>query len=127
MTYFTEPGRLFTCRLKNPNNMTFKSCKVATKPFDGQKPGTSGLRKPVKTFQQANYTENFVQCTLNGGLGDKLKGSTVVVGGDGRFFGKEAVDIIIKMCAGNGVRASHTLSCLKRGISSFLQKFKIKN
>ena len=82
--------------------MGFKSVTVASKPFDGQKPGTSGLRKATKIFMQDHYTENFVQCTLSA-MGDKLKGSTLVVGGDGRYYGKEASEKIIKMCAGNGV------------------------
>jgi len=75
---------------------------VATRPFEGQKPGTSGLRKTVKVFQQENYTENFVQSILSS-IGDKLVGCTLVVGGDGRYFMSEATDIIIKMAAGNGV------------------------
>jgi phosphoglucomutase len=82
--------------------MAYSSKKVPTTVFDGQKPGTSGLRKAVKVFQQPNYTENFVQSTLNV-LGDKLAGCTLVVGGDGRFFGKQAVGIIVSMCAANGV------------------------
>ncbi|XP_041359453.1 phosphoglucomutase-1-like [Gigantopelta aegis] len=76
---------------------------VPTKPFDGQKPGTSGLRKSVKVYQQPSYTENFIQATLSAAVGASLKGSTLVVGGDGRYFGKEATDLIIKMCAANGV------------------------
>ena len=75
---------------------------VATKPFDGQQPGTSGLRKATKVFMQPHYTENFVQCTLDA-MGDKLRGSTLVVGGDGRYFGTEATEKIIQMCAANGV------------------------
>lgn len=77
--------------------------EVATSPFEGQKPGTSGLRKPVKVFQQTNYTENFAQCILDA-LGDKKRGCTLVLGGDGRFFNREAVSIIIKLCAANEVR-----------------------
>jgi len=77
-------------------------CIFPTTPFEGQKPGTSGLRKAVKVFQQKNYTENFVQATLFA-LGKELKGSTLVVGGDGRFFMKECTDIIIKMAAANKV------------------------
>lgn len=72
---------------------------VFTKPFDGQKPGTSGLRKPVKTFQQANYTENFIQSILDA-IGEK---SSLILGGDGRYFSKEAIQIIVAMCAANGV------------------------
>ncbi|XP_066989333.1 phosphoglucomutase-1 [Macrobrachium rosenbergii] len=83
--------------------MTLTGVTKATKPYEGQKPGTSGLRKAVKVFQQENYTENFVQCILSAMEG-ALHGCTLVVGGDGRFFGKEAVAIIIKMCAANGVR-----------------------
>jgi len=75
---------------------------IPTQPFDGQKPGTSGLRKTVKVFQQPNYTQNFVQSILSS-IGSGLEGSTQVVGGDGRFYMKEATDIIIKMCAANGV------------------------
>ncbi|EIW79432.1 phosphoglucomutase [Coniophora puteana RWD-64-598 SS2] len=74
---------------------------VATKPFDGQKPGTSGLRKRVKVFQQEHYTENFVQAIF-----DSIKpdGMTLVVGGDGRFFSPEAVQIILKIGSANGVK-----------------------
>ncbi|GAB5590056.1 hypothetical protein Unana1_04956 [Umbelopsis nana] len=77
---------------------------VPTTPYDGQKPGTSGLRKRVKVFQQANYTENFIQATLEaipepGGA----KGATLVIGGDGRFYIPEALQIIAKLSAGAGV------------------------
>ncbi|KAL7641831.1 UNVERIFIED_CONTAM: hypothetical protein RMT77_007705 [Armadillidium vulgare] len=82
--------------------MALKILTVSTKPFEGQKPGTSGLRKAVKVFQKENYTENFVQSILSS-QGESLLGKTLVVGGDGRFFGKEAVEIIIKMCAANKV------------------------
>lgn len=85
--------------------MAIKVLTVATKPFDGQQPGTSGLRKATKVFMQPHYTENFVQSTLLA-LGDQLKGSTLVVGGDGRFYGKEATLKIIQMCAANGVSQS---------------------
>ncbi|XP_050333006.1 phosphoglucomutase [Bactrocera neohumeralis] len=75
---------------------------VATKPYEGQKPGTSGLRKKVKVFTQQNYTENFVQCILDAN-GAALEGSLLVVGGDGRYYCKEAAELIIRMCAANGV------------------------
>ncbi|KAJ3330883.1 Phosphoglucomutase-2 [Blyttiomyces sp. JEL0837] len=76
--------------------------QVATTPFDGQKPGTSGLRKRVKVFQQEHYTQNFIQATLSA-IPNGPEGSTLVVGGDGRYFGQEAVQIIIKLAAGNKV------------------------
>ena len=71
-------------------------------PFEGQKPGTSGLRKAVRVFQQQNYTENFVQASL-WALEKQLAGATLVVGGDGRFFMDTCTSIIIKMCAANSV------------------------
>lgn len=75
---------------------------VATKPFDGQKPGTSGLRKRVSVFEQEHYTENFVQCILSAIPGG-ARGATLVVGGDGRYFSKPAVNKIVRIAAGNGV------------------------
>ncbi|XP_030384942.1 phosphoglucomutase [Scaptodrosophila lebanonensis] len=75
---------------------------VTTTPYEGQKPGTSGLRKKVKVFTQKNYTENFVQCILDAN-GAALNGSTLVVGGDGRYYCKEAAELIIRICAANGV------------------------
>uniref|UniRef100_A0A182Q403 phosphoglucomutase (alpha-D-glucose-1,6-bisphosphate-dependent) n=1 Tax=Anopheles farauti TaxID=69004 RepID=A0A182Q403_9DIPT len=83
--------------------MSVKVETVATTPYEGQKPGTSGLRKKVKVFTQKNYTENFVQCILDAN-GSALAGSTLVVGGDGRYFCKEAAELIVRLCAANGVR-----------------------
>lgn len=74
---------------------------IDTKPFDGQKPGTSGLRKKVSVFQQPHYLANFVQSVFD--ALDDLKGATLVIGGDGRFYNEEAVQIILKMAAANGV------------------------
>ncbi|CAL9201021.1 unnamed protein product [Musa hybrid cultivar] len=82
----------------------FTMTRKETVPFDGQKPGTSGLRKKVSVFKQPNYLHNFVQSTFNALPADKVKGATVVVSGDGRYFSKDAVQIIIKMAAANGVR-----------------------
>lgn len=73
---------------------------IVTKPFDDQKPGTSGLRKPTKTFLKENYVENFIQSIFNT-IGESLHGRTLVVGGDGRFHMKECVETIVKIAAAN--------------------------
>ena len=73
---------------------------VSTQPFEGQRPGTSGLRKKVKVFQQAHYLENFVQAVFDS-IGD-FGGQTLVVGGDGRYFNREAIQTILKMAAASG-------------------------
>lgn len=83
--------------------MNYSIETVKTRKYDGQKPGTSGLRKSVGTFQQENYTENFIQSILNS-LGRDLEGAVLVVGGDGRYFGREAISLIIKIAAANAVR-----------------------
>lgn len=82
--------------------MTLSSVIIPTAPFEGQKPGTSGLRKKVKEFMEKHYTENFIQCILDA-LGDKVKGATLVVGGDGRYFTTQAINMIIRITAANGV------------------------
>jgi phosphoglucomutase len=73
---------------------------VQTKPFEGQKPGTSGLRKKVPVFQQAHYAENFIQSIFDGL--DGFKGNTLVIGGDGRYFNREVIQTTIRMAAANG-------------------------
>ena len=72
-----------------------------TTPYDDQKPGTSGLRKKVSVFRQRHYLENFVQSLFN--CLDDIKGATLVLGGDGRYYNRQAIQIIIKMAAANGV------------------------
>ncbi|NOR71241.1 MAG: alpha-D-glucose phosphate-specific phosphoglucomutase, partial [Methylomarinum sp.] len=73
---------------------------LSTTPYTDQKPGTSGLRKKVTVFQQTNYLENFVQSIFNS-LQD-YQGSSLVLGGDGRYFNRQAIQIIIKIAAANG-------------------------
>lgn len=73
---------------------------INTTPFSDQKPGTSGLRKKVKVFQQAHYLENFVQSIF-----DSLEipaGAVLTLGGDGRYYNAQAIQTIIKMAAANG-------------------------
>ena len=71
-----------------------------TTPFAGQRPGTSGLRKKVGVFQQPGYLENFVQALFDGLEG--TEGKTLVLGGDGRFYNRVAVQVIIRMAAAQG-------------------------
>jgi len=73
---------------------------IKTTPFPGQKPGTSGLRKKVVEFSQPHYLENFVQAIFNV-IGD-CQGKSLVVGGDGRYFNRPAIQTIIKMAVANG-------------------------
>lgn len=100
---------------------------VPTKPFDNQKPGTSGLRKKVSVFQQPHYLENFVQAIFN--ALENCKGKTLVLGGDGRFYNRQAIQIILKMAAAagfskvlvghNGILSTPAASCVIRKHSAF--------
>jgi phosphoglucomutase len=80
------------------SRMTIKT--ISTSPFNDQRPGTSGLRKKVKVFQQPHYLENFVQSIFSA-LED-FQGKTLVVGGDGRYYNRQAIQLILKMAAANG-------------------------
>jgi phosphoglucomutase len=73
---------------------------ITTHPYNDQNPGTSGLRKKVKVFQQPSYLENFVQAIFDS-LED-FTGKTLVLGGDGRYFNRVAIQVIIKIAAANG-------------------------
>ena len=73
---------------------------VETTPYDDQKPGTSGLRKKVPVFQKKNYAENFIQSIFDSLEG--FQGKALVIGGDGRYFNREVIQIAIAMAAANG-------------------------
>jgi phosphoglucomutase len=99
----------------------------STQPFAGQKPGTSGLRKKVTEFQQPGYLENFTQAIFNT-LGD-CQGQTLVVGGDGRYFNRQAIQVILRMAAAHGfgrvlvgrggILSTPALSCVVRARGAF--------
>ncbi|MEE3360941.1 MAG: alpha-D-glucose phosphate-specific phosphoglucomutase [Pseudomonadota bacterium] len=74
--------------------------RIQTKPIDGQKPGTSGLRKKTTVFMQPHYLENFVQ-SIWMGIGG-VKGKTLVLGGDGRYFNDRAAQFVLRMAAASG-------------------------
>ena len=109
----------------NDVKMTLRT--VPTKPFDDQKPGTSGLRKKVSVFQQPHYLENFVQAIFN--ALENCKGKTLVLGGDGRFYNRQAIQVILKMAAAagfgkvlvghNGILSTPAASCVIRKHSAF--------
>merc|ERR1719454_1174437 len=79
---------------------------LSTQPIDGQKPGTSGLRKKTKVFMEGYYLHNFVQSVFNALFAENVpvKGGTLVVSGDGRYWNKDAIQIIIKIALANGVK-----------------------
>ncbi|WP_323006826.1 alpha-D-glucose phosphate-specific phosphoglucomutase [Pseudorhodobacter sp.] len=77
---------------------------IQTTPFEGQKPGTSGLRKKTRVFMQPHYLECFVQALFDaiGGAAGKV----FVIGGDGRFYNDTAVQIILRMAAAQGAKSA---------------------
>jgi phosphoglucomutase len=81
--------------------MNKTSQTIKTTPFTDQKPGTSGLRKSVKQFKKQDYLQNFVQAIFN--TLSSITGSTLILGGDGRYFNREAIQIILRMAAANQV------------------------
>ncbi|VAX12876.1 Phosphoglucomutase [hydrothermal vent metagenome] len=76
---------------------------ISTSPFSGQKPGTSGLRKKVRVFQQPHYLENFIQCIFDT-LPEPAQTDILIIGGDGRYYNRQAIQIILKMAIANGFR-----------------------
>lgn len=78
---------------------------VQTAPFDDQRPGTSGLRRKTTVFEgKKNYLQNYIQSLLSSiDLRDR-QGCTMVVGSDGRYYSRAAIEVIVQMAAANGVR-----------------------
>lgn len=83
-----------------------KPSVVKTVPIDGQKPGTSGLRKKTKEFMSENYLSNFVQATFDAikASGTDVSEGSLLIGGDGRYYNDTAIQLIVKMGAANGVK-----------------------
>ncbi|WP_420465755.1 alpha-D-glucose phosphate-specific phosphoglucomutase [Panacagrimonas sp.] len=75
--------------------------EIASKPYSDQKPGTAGLRKKVAVFQQPHYLENFLQAIFD--VDPRLRGGTLIVGGDGRYHNRPAIQTAIAMAAANGI------------------------
>lgn len=100
---------------------------ISTTPYPDQRPGTSGLRKKVKRFQQPHYLENFVQSLFD--CLENVAGKTLVLGGDGRYYNQEAIQIILKMAAANqvgrvlvghqGLFSTPAVSCVIRRYKAF--------
>ncbi|RAL50909.1 unnamed protein product [Cuscuta campestris] len=86
-----------------PESDALKIKSVPTKPIEGQKTGTSGLRKRTKVFMEENYLANWIQALFNSLSPEDYMDGLLILGGDGRFFNREAAQIIIKIAAGNGV------------------------
>jgi phosphoglucomutase len=81
----------------------YKSITVNTSPYQDQNPGTSGLRKKVTHFKQVNYIENFIQSIFDAHSPSEYKNKSIVIGGDGRYYNEEAINIAIKISAANGI------------------------
>ena len=78
---------------------------ISTTPFQDQRPGTSGLRKKTREFSQPRYVENFVQSifdVLREDIAKDLSEKTLVVGGDGRYYNRTAIQTIVRIAAANG-------------------------
>jgi phosphoglucomutase len=83
---------------------------ISTAPFSGQRPGTSGLRKKTRVFMQPHYVENFVQSVFDAVLeisGGDFRNKDLIVGGDGRYYNRTAIQTIVRMAAANGFGRVH--------------------
>ena len=77
--------------------------RIPTQAIAGMKPGTSGLRKKVTEFSEGLYLANFVQSVFNAVRpAEGFAGLTLVVGGDGRYYNREAIQTVLKIAAANG-------------------------
>ncbi|KAI5670161.1 hypothetical protein M9H77_10525 [Catharanthus roseus] len=101
VTASASPSSSSSTTLTESEGLKIKS--IPTKPIEGQKTGTSGLRKKVRVFMQENYLANWIQALFNSLPLEDYKGGVLVLGGDGRYFNREAAQIITKIAAGNGV------------------------
>jgi len=90
---------------KTINNLELQI--IQTTPYQDQNPGTSGLRKKVKHFQQKNYLENFIQSIFLSHPESEYVNKTLIVGGDGRYYNDIAIQIIIKIASANGIKRIH--------------------
>ncbi|BAW80733.1 phosphoglucomutase/phosphomannomutase alpha/beta/alpha domain I [Candidatus Nitrosoglobus terrae] len=100
---------------------------ISTTPYLDQRPGTSGLRKKVKHFQQLHYLENFIQSLFD--CLEGIAGKTLILGGDGRYYNQEAIQIILKIAAANkigrvlvghhGLFSTPAVSCVIRHRKAF--------
>jgi len=105
-TYAGKEFRTVALNAKDLGSNGLEVSKLTTAPIDGQKPGTSGLRKKTKVFMEGYYLHNFVQSVFNA-LFDcdvPVVDGTLVVSGDGRFWNKDCIQIIIKIALANGVK-----------------------
>jgi len=105
---FSEADALFATEMAgscqtdhiNSHHLLAMTTTIKTQPIAGQRPGTSGLRARTRVFMQSGYLENFIQSGFDA-LGG-VAGKTLALGGDGRFYNQQAIQIILKMAAGNG-------------------------
>src|SRR5262245_6402938 len=106
MPFALLAGGGFSCFMRRCTLMSASHIQsIPTTPFPDQRPGTSGLRKKTRVFMQPHYLENFVQAvfdTVHEEPGINLERATLVVGGDGRYYNRTAIQCIVRLAAANG-------------------------